>query len=753
MIEKLTSILQSEGLEHLLTNFTDQGVSDSILGDLSDSDLKDLGVEKLGERKRLLSAFKSVITTEVVAEQKIASSSFAAPDSPVQKTATSPTEATKESPFFNTLGMPFVPIPRFDTRFCVWPVRVQDYEAYCLATGTAFPSCPFTQDGDHPIVGVTWNDAKAFCTWLTKKERSEGMLDSETAYRLPTDLEWSAAVGLPREPEATPGDRHLKLPGYPWGLRWTPPNNVGNYEHDRVDQLGINQEIKDAEKKKAFCDREYNDPAEDILHSYRMRMGAESFKYSQLLETLPSKYNNWKRSWSRVDNFEFTSPVGSFAANQFGIFDLGGNVWEWCEDSWSHSYSGYKIARGASYMMPPKDNGEIIPNQQSYASSFRLGIQQPTIYQECFTNDEWIKYPDGGFRLVLSKANEIIVGGIYNGTIVSIKEYGAIVEVLNGKDGFIHISDLASTPKERVDNIVKLGDVIRVKCIHIDKKCRVRMSRKAALQEEGSPAGQSHTNEQKTEENTKNIIQTRREDQIIHSMVKVDGGTLPEGLQHYGTAVDAFEISNVAVTLDEWNEVRKWALKNAFQIEKGWASSRKKPVTKIDVIDVLKWCNAKSAMQGLNPVYSLAGQDGYFRTGQLDGKEVKINETANGYRLPTIAEWKWAACGGIKSEGFIYSGSNVIEEVAWFSLNSNKVAQDVGKKKPNELGIYDMSGNVREYCYLDNGEVDPLSIRRFWQTMGGCFKSNPTECSIQEDPAYPGQIIDGESGFRVARNF
>jgi formylglycine-generating enzyme required for sulfatase activity len=644
MIEKLTSILTAEGLDHLLSNFTDQGVTDAILGDLSDSDLKDLGVDKLGERKRLLAAFKRGTTTGVEAEAIVATSSVTTLASPVMSTAPTPAEATKESPFVNTLGMPFVPIPRFDTRFCVWPVRVQDYETYCMASGSPFPACPFTQDGDHPIVGVTWNEANSFCKWLTEKERAQGILDAETAYRLPTDLEWSSAVGLPHEPDATPGDRHLKLLGYPWGLRWPPPKNAGNYEHNRIDQCGHQQMINHLEKKASIYVG-----VEDLNP-----IGAEDYKkLKSEIAKIQIIQKEWFKSWSPVDDFEFTSPVGFFSANQFGIFDLGGNVWEWCEDSWSRSYSGYRVARGGSYMMPPKLKGEIIQNQKSYASSFRLGIQQPTIYQECFTDGEWVKYPDGGFRIVLAR----------------------------------------------------------------------------------------------------NIVQTRREDQIIHSMVKVDGGTLPEGLQHYGTAFDAFEISNVAVTLDEWNEVRKWALKNAFQIEKGWASSRKKPVTKIDVIDVLKWCNAKSAMQGLNPVYSLAGQDGYFRTGQLDGKEVKINKTANGYRLPTIAEWKWAACGGIKSEGFIYSGSNVIEEVAWFSLNSNKVAQDVGKKKPNELGIYDMSGNVREFCYLDNGEVDPLSIRRFWQTMGGCFKSSPTECSIQEDPAYPGQIIDGESGFRVARNF
>lgn len=228
MTEKLQSILEAEGLSSLLDKFNEQGVTDSILGDLTDSDLKELGVDKLGERKRLLAQFgKSgggAVAASVAGESAAEASGGA-----MSKTAATPAEATKDSPWVNTLGMPFVPIPRFDTRFCIWPVRVQDYEAYCMASGAKYPHIGFQQEQDHPIVSVSWDDAIEFCVWLTGKERSEGKIDDKTVYRLPTDLEWSAAVGLPDEPEATPAERSEKAPGYPWGLRWPPPNKSGNY--------------------------------------------------------------------------------------------------------------------------------------------------------------------------------------------------------------------------------------------------------------------------------------------------------------------------------------------------------------------------------------------------------------------------------------------------------------------------------------------------------------------------------------------
>jgi TPR repeat protein len=397
MISKLQSILDLEGLTELLSKFTDQGVADSILGELTDSDLRDLGIEKLGNRKRLLMAFGNL--SKATMEVPISATTWV--------TANSVDEATREAPFVNSLGMPFVPIPRFETRFCIWPVRVQDYEQYCASTGAAYPPCPFPQGSDHPVVGVTWNDAIDFCVWLTEKERAEGKIDNNIIYRLPTDLEWSSAVGLPHEPEAFASDRHLKIQGYPWGLRWPPPENAGNYEHHRNNQLD------------GFIYKLYERP--DYLKRYDHKNGThEEFQaarkedWDSMFEYRSNELKRlWADHWIPIDSFEYTSPVGSFESNPLGIFDLGGNVWEWCMDGGEE----LTVTRGGSYAIPIAENekakvcGYWLPleNKIVYQSSFRQiqNVSNPSYHKELEVDGKKQDFPDIGFRLVISACDNI----------------------------------------------------------------------------------------------------------------------------------------------------------------------------------------------------------------------------------------------------------------------------------------------------------------------------------------------------------
>ena len=182
-------------------------------------------------------------------------------------------------PWTNGLGMVFVPVPGVQVWFGIWDVRVRDYQAYAEAnTGVdgEWKNPGFPQDDAHPVVNVSWEDAKAFCAWLSRKEGK--------TYRLPTDAEWSVAVGLVGEKGNTPKEKSMKIKDvYPWGNQWPPPKGAGNYASS--------------------------------LH---------------------------------VDDFDYTSPVGSFSANRHGLYDMGGNVWEWCED-WYDNDQKYRVLRGASW--------------------------------------------------------------------------------------------------------------------------------------------------------------------------------------------------------------------------------------------------------------------------------------------------------------------------------------------------------------------------------------------------------------------
>ena len=112
-----------------------------------------------------------------------------------------------------------------------------------------------------------------------------------------------------------------------------------------------------------------------------------------------------------------------------------------------------------------------------------------------------------------------------------------------------------------------------------------------------------------------------------------------------------------------------------------------------------------------------------------------------GYRLPTEAEWEYAARGGNKSKGYKYSGSDNVDDVAWYWQNSGSKPQEVGKKAPNELGIYDMSGNVWEWCsdwygnYSSSSQTNP-------------YNSAPDLCRAVRGGSCADFAIDSQVSFR-----
>lgn len=193
--------------------------------------------------------------------------------------------ASKEKPYVNSLGMKFVPVPGTGVLFSIWETRVKDYKVFVEAKNREWPKPSFQQTEEHPAVNVSWKDATAFCAWLTEQERSAGRLSARQSYRLPSDEEWSAAVGLEKEGGSTPEERNMSAKGvYPWGTKWPPPNGAGNYD--------------------------------------------------------PSL---------KVDDYEYASPAGSFEANRYGIHDLGGNAWEWCQD-WYDAEKVLRVLRGPSWL-------------------------------------------------------------------------------------------------------------------------------------------------------------------------------------------------------------------------------------------------------------------------------------------------------------------------------------------------------------------------------------------------------------------
>jgi len=250
---------------------------------------------------------------------------------------------------------------------------------------------------------------------------------------------------------------------------------------------------------------------------------------------------------------------------------------------------------------------------------------------------------------------------------------------------------------------------------------------------------------------------------IVPEMVMVEAGDFEMGSTngysneqpvHKVTNSKPYYIGKYEVTFEEFDIFCDNTLKYNKPDDRG-AGRGNHPVIGVDWHDTIAYCNWLSEKEGLAPCYS--GK----------GKVTKCDFSANGYRLPTEAEWEYAARGGPKSQGFIFAGSNNPGDVAWYSDNSSGVTHPVGQKEPNELGLFDMSGNMFEWCwdwyvkeyYHESPPVDPQGpplpkVKYSWDLVrvrrSGSWRENSesirTTTRSFDGPSYP-----GDNGFRLVR--
>ena len=215
--------------------------------------------------------------------------------------------------------------------FSKFETRVSEFNAFVQETKYDWTfTTHFEQGPDHPVVGINFTDAWAFCDWLTKHEQSKGTISATQLYRLPTNQEWDSASDF--DPQPTPASKEKENGSnnaYPWGNAWPPPSNAGNFS------------------------------AEDIP-GYQ-------------------------------DDYVYTAPVGKFSPSVSGLYDMAGNVWEWTSDE-SAGERGF--VRGGSWAYFRKEylrsdyRYEVPKNLRATTFGFRVVLEDRAISNLNIVSDQ-----------------------------------------------------------------------------------------------------------------------------------------------------------------------------------------------------------------------------------------------------------------------------------------------------------------------------------------------------------------------------
>ncbi len=236
------------------------------------------------------------------------------------------------------------------------------------------------------------------------------------------------------------------------------------------------------------------------------------------------------------------------------------------------------------------------------------------------------------------------------------------------------------------------------------------------------------------------------------SMVLIPTGSFIMGSAEQQDASPEHEVTISAFYMDRC-EVTQGCYERIMGKNPARRKGDENPVERVRWTDALKFCNARSIEEGLSPCYDLETWSCDF--------------SANGYRLPTEAEWEYACRAGSTGDYFFSGGVEQLDAHGWFRANAGRKHHPVGQKQPNAFGLYDMAGNVREWCndwyavdaYTADRQVDPRGPASGEKTVlrGGAFSSSAESCNSWtrycDEPGFTDACVASDDyGFRCVRH-